>query len=332
MEIVYQWQIDVIAALQVVGVLEWPMKAFTFLGSEEFFLLLLPLAYWCVDMGFGARLAVLLIGANGLSGLCKLALHGPRPYWISERVRPLVFEYSYGLPSNHALVATTVWGFMATRLRRAGWRIVLVAIILVISFSRLFLAMHFVTDVLLGWALGALLLVLYCRCERPVVAWLGRQGLGAQVAVACGVSLAYLALALVVHASVAGVVDPEGWGAARAAAALALGADPASDPRNLEDPISGAAMFFALGTGLALAARYVRFDARGPWHKRVLRYAAGFVVLLVLWRGLKLLTGEESQPLEIGLALRYVRYLLMALWMVLGAPWVFLRTRLADAA
>ena len=177
MDIIYQWQIDVIAALQTVDVLEWPMKAFTFLGSEEFFLLLLPLAYWCVDMGFGARLAVLLIGANGLSGLCKLALHGPRPYWISERVRPLVFEYSYGLPSNHALVATTVWGFMATRIRRAGWWIVLVAVILLISISRLFLAMHFVTDVLLGWALGALILALYYRYERPVVAWLRRQGL-----------------------------------------------------------------------------------------------------------------------------------------------------------
>jgi membrane-associated phospholipid phosphatase len=332
MDIAYQWQINLIAALQTVGVLELPMKAFTFLGSEEFFLLLLPLAYWCIDMSFGARLAVMLIGANGLSGLLKLALHGPRPYWISQRVRPLVFEYSYGLPSNHALVATTVWGFMAVHIRRTGWWIVLIAVILLISLSRLFLAMHFVTDVLLGWALGALLLALYSRYEKPAVAWLRRQGLGAQVALALGISLAYLALALGTHAALAGVVDPESWGAARVTAALALGADPASDPRNLEDPITVAAMFFAVGAGLALAVRYVRFDARGPWLKRALRYAAGFVGVLVLWRGLKLLTGEDSQPVEIALALRYVRYLLMILWVVVGAPWVFLKTRLADAA
>jgi hypothetical protein len=152
------------------------------------------------------------------------------------------------------------------------------------------------------------------------------------VALALGISLAYLALALGTHAALAGVVDPESWGAARVTAALALGADPASDPRNLEDPITVAAMFFAVGAGLALAVRYVRFDARGPWLKRALRYAAGFVGVLVLWRGLKLLTGEDSQPVEIALALRYVRYLLMILWVVVGAPWVFLKTRLADAA
>jgi hypothetical protein len=132
--------------------------------------------------------------------------------------------------------------------------------------------------------------------------------LGTQVALALGVSLAYLALALGIHAALAGVVDPESWGAARVAAALAL------------------------GMGLALATRYVRFDTRGPWFKRALRYAAGFLGVLVFWRGLKLLTGEDSQPVEIALALRYVRLTLMILWVVVAAPWVFIRTKLADAA
>ena len=47
MDIMYQWQIDLIAALQTAGVLELPMKAFTFLGSEEFFLLLLAVSQSC---------------------------------------------------------------------------------------------------------------------------------------------------------------------------------------------------------------------------------------------------------------------------------------------
>src|SRR4030042_986686 len=59
MEAIWQWGLDVIHTVQSVHgpVLDTIFKAITFLGEEDFFLILLPLVLWCVDFAFGARLA-----------------------------------------------------------------------------------------------------------------------------------------------------------------------------------------------------------------------------------------------------------------------------------
>ena len=71
----------------------------------------------------------------------------------------------------------------------------------------------------------------------------------------------------------------------------------------------------------------VRFSSQGRWWKKAIRYLAGVVVLFGLWAGLKLaFSGMEPAGL-----LRFVRYALVGLWGGVGAPWVFVRLRLADS-
>src|SRR3990172_5299463 len=56
------WGLPVIQFLQSLG--DWlvkPMEFFSFLGREEFFLLVLPLLLWCVDVGLGVRAGVILL-------------------------------------------------------------------------------------------------------------------------------------------------------------------------------------------------------------------------------------------------------------------------------
>ena len=53
------------------GWLEAPMKFFTFLGSEDFYFLLLPLVYWCVDAGLGLRVAMTLMTSVSLNYFAK---------------------------------------------------------------------------------------------------------------------------------------------------------------------------------------------------------------------------------------------------------------------
>src|SRR5512135_3616764 len=101
--------IDVIRVLQSAGWLEAPMRFFTFLGSEDFFLFVLPVVYWCLDAGLGMRIGFILLFSDALNGMLKLALQSPRPYWTDAQVRPLATESSFGAPSGHAQNATGIW-------------------------------------------------------------------------------------------------------------------------------------------------------------------------------------------------------------------------------
>ncbi len=79
-------------------------------------------------------------------------------------------------------------------------------------------------------------------------------------------------------------------------------------------------------TGFALERRFVRFSCQGRLWKRALRYLLGVVVLFGLWGGLKLVFSS----MEPAAGLRFVRYALVGLWGGVGAPWVFVRLRLAE--
>ena len=58
--------ISFIVAFQSLGTwLEIPMKLFSFLGSEEFFIIFLPLVYWSVDTALGLRLGFILLFGTG---------------------------------------------------------------------------------------------------------------------------------------------------------------------------------------------------------------------------------------------------------------------------
>src|SRR5262245_25719538 len=103
MDIFVQNGINWIISIQALGAwLQSPMEFFSFLGTEYFFLLILPLIYWSLDASLGLRVAFILITSNYLNGLFKLLFAGPRPYWISNKVTPFAAESTFGVPSGHA--------------------------------------------------------------------------------------------------------------------------------------------------------------------------------------------------------------------------------------
>jgi undecaprenyl-diphosphatase len=76
-------------------------------------------------------------------------------------------EASFAFPSGHSATAVALYGFLAyalardaaTRTRRAGVILVALAVILMVGLSRLYLGVHFLSDVLGGYLLGLLWLV-----------------------------------------------------------------------------------------------------------------------------------------------------------------------------
>lgn len=322
MDALIRWGTSLILALQNAPWLSGPMRLFTFLGKEEFFFFVMPLLYWCLNPALGARLAVLLILSNGLNGLLKLAFHLPRPYWVDPRVKALSAEISYGLPSGHAMNATSVWGFLAAQVKRPWAWAAALALIFLISLSRLYLGVHFPLDVLAGWVFGALVLAAFLAWERPVLAWLKRLTLWQQLGLALALSLLFLALFSGILAAIASSPDPAIW---THNAVLAAEATP--DPRTPQGGVAVAGMILGLGLAFALSVHHpTRFDVKGPLLKRALRFAIGLAGVLLLWLGLKLLAPAE--PVALALFVRYTRYALIVFWALYLAPWAFVRLNL----
>jgi len=66
MDPILQFEISVSIAVQNLGAWLQPVLTFfTFLGNEEFYLVIVPLLYWCVNAGFGLRIGTMLMAPTG---------------------------------------------------------------------------------------------------------------------------------------------------------------------------------------------------------------------------------------------------------------------------
>ncbi len=310
--------IDVIHLLQSVGWLEAPMRFFTFLGSEDFFLFVLPVIYWCLDAGLGMRIGFILLFSDAFNGMLKLALQSPRPYWTDAQVRALASESSFGAPSGHAQNATGIWGMIGARSRsNAVWWLAGLVIFLV-GVSRMYLAVHFPTDVILGWLIGALILSAFLALWEPVAAWLKQRTLGQQLLLSLAAPAVVLAVTGALAYALRGYAVPAHWitNAGRAGGVL-----PA--PISMSGAVTDAGVLLGLALGLIWAQRMGGFQPSGPLWKRLSCLVVGVLGVSVLYLGLKLVfpAGESL----VGSPFRFVRYALLGLWISGGAPWAFAR-------
>lgn len=150
------------------------MKAVTYFGE---WYILLPLSAliifvlarkgWRIE---ATELAYSVIGTSIAVVLIKQLAARPRPP-VAFRA---VAEAGYSFPSWHAAIAVAFWGYLAflamRRVRHESGRIALaIASALlagIIGFSRLYLGVHYFSDVIGGFCLGAIALTLALRATR----------------------------------------------------------------------------------------------------------------------------------------------------------------------
>lgn len=302
-----------------------PMRWLSFLGQEEFVMLLLPAIYWCWDSTLGFRLGAILMLSNGLNAILKMAFHTPRPYWINPEVKAYAAETSFGLPSGHSQNAAAMWGRLAIAIRRRWVSVALILVVILIGISRLYLGVHFLSDVLTGWLVGGLLLWLVVRLEGPIASWIGPKSVGLQILWAGLLALVLILLGLVTRLALGDWQVPELW----VTHAAAQAPDAPISPLKLDGFFTAAGTWWGMASGYAwFTRRYGRFNAGGAWEKRALRFAIGLVGLMVLWFGLGQVFPRSEDA--VSFILRFFRYALVGGWVSAFAPWLFLRLKLAD--
>lgn len=150
------------------------MLGFTFLGEPNLLLAI------CVSLGIvllarhhkseAATIAIAGIGAVGLNILLKQ---------LFARARPQLWEHAvnvrfYSFPSGHAMVSMVMYGvfgyFLAARFPKQKWLIYSLTIVLiaVIGFSRLYLGVHWPTDIIAGYTAGLVWLI---ACISSLEIW-----------------------------------------------------------------------------------------------------------------------------------------------------------------
>jgi len=293
MESLLNWGIEVVLWFQQFSpALDLPFKILTSLGDKEFFLLLMPLVYWCINRRAGAGLFILLLVSACLNETTKLLADQPRPFNYDPRVIKMVHEDSGGFPSGHTQSAVVVWGYLACRFSKKALWMLAGFLILAIPLSRIYLGAHFPTDLIGGYAIGALVLCIFFRLDSPIGTWFSKKGMLYQLGASMG--LPGLLILLI--------------------------------PSGNDDMLTAVGALMGVATGLVLERRWVGFNSDGRWWKRVIRYFVGIAVLVGVWLGLRIVF-HQLEPADL---YRVIRYALVGLWGGLGAPWLFVKLKLAE--
>lgn len=140
----------------------------TILGELWLPTLICAITYWCVDFKAGLYLFS-LEGVNCmLTHFFKMLACVYRPWVIDNRIRPselaIPFARGYSFPSGHSSMSSSVLGGAAYLMHKDKIRcVMLIGLIILVGFSRLWLGVHTPQDVVCGLLTGLILVFVINR-------------------------------------------------------------------------------------------------------------------------------------------------------------------------
>ncbi len=290
MENIWQWGIDVIHVVQQIRspFFDLFFKTVSFTGAMIFYMIFLPFIYWCYDKKYGSRIFILILISGWFNSVLKDFINHPRPYNLDESVK-IGKTGGPGIPSGHAQQSLVVWGFLAIWRRNRSFIYFSAAVILLIAFSRVYLGVHFPTDIFGGWIAGALILAVFWLSIDRVDLFLSRIN----PVILAVVSIIIPALFSMILASKSSVMS------------------------------AGALSGFCVG--IIIEKRYINFDSAAGFKSVLIRYISGAFFLILLFFSQKLLFSKSSQSYLIFV---FAHSWFMFLWISAGAPWLYKKFRM----
>ena len=146
-------------------------------GEELFLVAILGFLYWCWDKRIGATVGLSLLTVSVWNPMAKNLALRQRPYMAHSNVKCLkpvdpgadimdVAAQGYSFPSGHSSSAAATYGTTALSFRKRWLTVTAVVLILMVGVSRFMLGVHYPTDVLAGWALGAVVMIVVTQLEK----------------------------------------------------------------------------------------------------------------------------------------------------------------------
>lgn len=249
--------------------LDTVMGLVTNLGGEAVFIAAAIIVFWCLSKSCGYYMMTVGFAGTIINQFLKLWFRIPRPwvkdpgFTIVESARAEATGYSF--PSGHTQNAFAVFGAPARYFKSTALRIVLVLLIALTAFSRMYVGVHTPLDVGVSLIVGTVLVfVIY-----PFFRDMDRSP-----------KKVYIIFGIFIVMAAAFVVFVE------------LYDFPADiDTDNYASGLKNAYMILFCAVGLLLTfyvdTKYVRFPTQAVWWAQIIKVVAGLGILLALKTVLK---------------------------------------------
>ncbi len=243
------------------------MLLITRLGEETAFLVMGLIVFWCVDKYRGYYLLGVGLLGNLSNQFLKITCRVPRPwtrggdFHAVESAKAAAGGYSF--PSGHTQTAVGTFVALAATSKRRITVIVCLCLAALVGFSRNYLGVHYLSDVLVGagMALGLIALLSPMTGKRGK-AWTPR--VFAAGIILSGAFLAYVEL-------------------------FPFPAD--LDMENYASAMKNAYTFLGCFSGVLLVwfadEKKLRFSTRAVWWAQILKTVLGLVLVLLVKEGLR---------------------------------------------
>lgn len=138
----------------------------TRLGEETILILVFCLVFWCINKRTGYVVGISFFFSALLVQGMKIVFRIPRPWTHDPRILVLGAETAatgYAFPSGHTQNAAAWLGALAACTKKKLLRYTFIILALLVGFSRLYLGVHFLSDVLVSLVISFAVVLLVCK-------------------------------------------------------------------------------------------------------------------------------------------------------------------------
>lgn len=154
----HHFELEIIRSIQQFRI-PW-MEYLDFFDRQEFFFILIPMVWLCCGWKNGLKLFYILFLSSLTNHALKSYFLSPRPFHLDPTLG-IIQVKGLGFPSGAAQTVILISGILISFWKNAWKWPVVIAYISLVSFSRVYLGIHFPSDILGGWFVGFGLLAVY---------------------------------------------------------------------------------------------------------------------------------------------------------------------------
>ena len=227
----------------------------TLLGEEYFYILVLGITYWCVSKKHTVFIVYCLTFSSVINSALKEMFNELRPFQVLD-IRALRIETATGtsFPSGHTQTVTAFYVAVASLFKKKWLWGVGIIIPFLVGVSRVYLGVHWPKDVLGGWIIGILSVL--------IVAWILKNDNKKKVQLLTLFLVAVSVVSLVFFTS--------------------------------ENYVKAVTAFSAFIIGQMMEEKWVGFSTQTTHIKQLLKVILGMSITAIVFIGLKAILPDEN--------------------------------------
>ncbi|MHA2175470.1 MAG: phosphatase PAP2 family protein [Candidatus Hodarchaeales archaeon] len=298
----------------------------TTIGNTLPIIVIIVLLYYTVDKSFINHLIYIIIFSAHLNEVFKVFFHNPRPFVYNAEEFQVTTNVlgkktiwgatGFSFPSGHSQTQGTLWGYVFQKKRNKFLLIIGIMFLISIPLSRIYLGVHWPSDIIVGVLLGALLSWMYLlgdsRYGEKIKKWSDRRKITVGMLLSVGLMLLGLLSFIwgsgLIFNSEISLNDINVW-------------------RNIKlGTYSG--LIIGIIVGQILEERYIDFSTENLGRAvKLLRIVIGIATAIILYLGARYINGVaegfQTDMLWITQILNYLSYFAIAVFLAFLIPLFF---------